>query len=494
MEADYLPRTRRSRACPSAQHGFRFSGREEAGGDNDNIRPSNFIRPPSSHIVAAIAMASSLIMRPALGRRIASVAIRRPRASLFQCPQPARFVATHARGSQNPLGNVKAAYDPAPKPYAVTVLHDAIQVRSSTTTQGTPIPAIWLRDYCRCSECVHPETKQRLVDTWAIPADISVTECSEVGDEVHVLFSDGHRGRFTKHFLVQQASHKDAPTRIWGAFRPTLWGSSIKSSPPEIDYETVMHSDEGVGKWLALIREYGFAYVDGCPPTPEATQKLLERISFIRHTHYGGFWDFTSDLASKDTAYTSMALEAHTDNTYFSDPAGLQMFHLLSHTDGDGGASLLVDGFKVAMELKEKEPEAYLHLSKISFCGHASGNDGIVVTPHRFFPVLHHIAAGRRLIQIRWNDSDRGSFQGRLSLTQQWYDAAREWNKLLKSAENEYWEQLKPGRPLIFDNWRVLHGRSAFTGKRRLCGGYINNDDYMSRYRTLNLPDGGNVI
>lgn len=25
---------------------------------------------------------------------------------------------------------------------------------------------------------------------------------------------------------------------------------------------------------------------------------------------------------------------------------------------------------------------------------------------------------------------------------------------------------------IVFDNWRVLHGRSAFTGTRRVCGGY----------------------
>jgi len=25
---------------------------------------------------------------------------------------------------------------------------------------------------------------------------------------------------------------------------------------------------------------------------------------------------------------------------------------------------------------------------------------------------------------------------------------------------------------LVFDNWRVLHGRSAFTGHRRMCGAY----------------------
>lgn len=27
--------------------------------------------------------------------------------------------------------------------------------------------------------------------------------------------------------------------------------------------------------------------MDGVPVTPEATQKLIERIAFIRHTHYG---------------------------------------------------------------------------------------------------------------------------------------------------------------------------------------------------------------
>jgi hypothetical protein len=33
----------------------------------------------------------------------------------------------------------------------------------------------------------------------------------------------------------------------------------------------------------------------------------------------------------------------------------------------------------------------------------------------------------------------------------------------------------------VFDNHRVLHGRSAFTGTRRLCGAYVSGDDYRSR-------------
>lgn len=37
--------------------------------------------------------------------------------------------------------------------------------------------------------------------------------------------------------------------------------------------------------------------MDGTPATPEATEEMMQRIAFIRITHYGGFYDFTADLA-----------------------------------------------------------------------------------------------------------------------------------------------------------------------------------------------------
>jgi trimethyllysine dioxygenase len=233
-----------------------------------------------------------------------------------------------------------------------------------------------------------------------------------------------------------------------------------------------------------IQRKYGFCYVDKTPfSDPSATEALLRRIAFIRETHYGGFYDFTADLASQDTAYTNIALEAHTDNTYFSDPAGLQAFHLLSHTGGSGGASLLVDGFKVADELLQLDKEAYKILSTVNVHAHASGNEGISIQPYRGFPVLEHDPATGDLLRVRWNSSDRASIELPIDEVEVWYDAARKFDQLLKKKENEYWEQLTPGRVLIFDNWRVLHGRSAFTGKRRICGAYINRDDWMSKFK-----------
>ncbi|KAI4187253.1 MAG: hypothetical protein L6R41_002927 [Letrouitia leprolyta] len=193
---------------------------------------------------------------------------------------------------------------------------------------------------------------------------------------------------------------------------------------------------------------------------------------------YRGFWHFTSDLASKDSAYTSLALGAHTDTTYFSDPAGLQTFHLLSHTDGDGGSSLLVDGFRAAEILRRESPAEYETLCRVKIRGHASGNEKVKFLTDLAHPVLVATAEadepGKPAVrQVRWNNDDRAAMVARdPDEIARWYSAAKKWVEILRRRESEYWEQLRPGRPLIFDNWRVLHGRSAFTGRREICGGY----------------------
>jgi trimethyllysine dioxygenase len=163
------------------------------------------------------------------------------------------------------------------------------------------------------------------------------------------------------------------------------------------------------------------------------------------------------------------------------------MFHLLSHTDGSGGESLLVDGFAAARILQKEAPGSYDVLSHKKIRSHASGNEGISIQSFTGYPVLNQDSDNGLLYQVRWNSSDRATMDND-ELLEQWYEAARKWCAILRRPEAEYWEQLQPGRPLsmyypntyqsvinkfqVFDNWRVLHGRSAFTGKRRICGGY----------------------
>ncbi|KAF1959845.1 Trimethyllysine dioxygenase [Byssothecium circinans] len=343
------------------------------------------------------------------------------------------------------------------------------------------IPNIWLRDNCQCSTCVHVDTKQRLLDTFSIPQDISIASGSETKDQIHIEWSDGHKSQYSKEFLQLAADNLEKRSVVRQALVDQhFWDSSIAGKPPSVSLKS---NHDTTNALLRKIRKYGFCLVTDTPATPEATEQLLRSISFIRETHYGGFYDFTADLASKDTAYTNIALEAHTDTTYFSDPAGLQAFHLLEHSQGEGGESLLVDGFKVARDLLEQDREAYEILATTNVHSHASGNDGISIQPYRGFPVFQHDIATGNLLQVRWNSSDRAAIELPIPEVGKWYDAARKWDALLKKKENEYWEQLKPGTIVIFDNWRVLHGRSAFTGKRRICGGYINRDDWISKFK-----------
>lgn len=87
---------------------------------------------------------------------------------------------------------------------------------------------------------------------------------------------------------------------------------------------------------------------------------------------------------------------------------------------------------------------------------------------------------------MRFNNDDR-SVLNHLSHSQQtkFYDALLKWDRLLRLPKNELWVQNRPGKAVIINNWRVLHGRAAFTGNRRLCGAYINYDDYKSRVKCV---------
>ncbi|KDN48556.1 hypothetical protein RSAG8_02543, partial [Rhizoctonia solani AG-8 WAC10335] len=178
---------------------------------------------------------------------------------------------------------------------------------------------IWLRDHCRCADCLHPVTKQRLVNTFEIPPDVQPVrvESRSAGLEVIWTESPRHTSTFPWEWLSQ--SSYDPPMKhslTLNNSRKPLWGSSIQQYPPTVSYEEVMKDDVGVYRWLQKIDEFGFSFISGVPPNPEATEALTRRIAFIRDTKYGGFWDFTSDLKHGDTAYTNLALGAHTDTTY----------------------------------------------------------------------------------------------------------------------------------------------------------------------------------
>ncbi|KNE60445.1 trimethyllysine dioxygenase [Allomyces macrogynus ATCC 38327] len=387
-----------------------------------------------------------------------------------------------------------SARDAAAQPSARFLATAATGATTFTTVQvpmgkeSVTLHSIWLRDHCRCPACWHPVTKQRLVETQTIPKDLAATDVKQTDAQVQITWKDGHVSTFDKAWLKDHAYGKTAQFKdLEETYEPALWGSEIAQNPPSVPYDEVMDpSNAGLRKWLENIAIHGFSFVKGVPASVEKSKELVARITFIRESHYGGYWDFTPNLEHGDTAYTSLALPAHTDTTYFTDPVGLQMFHLLEHR-GTGGESLLVDGFKVAAELRRLHPDAYVTLSTTKVAAHCAGDADTYIYPKpRYHALLNHDERGK-LVQIRYNNNDR-SVLNHLSFDQvaAYYDALQKWQAIAHERKDlEYWFPLGPGTVVIFDNWRVMHARAAFTGYRRLTGCYVNGDDWRSRLRTV---------
>ncbi len=248
-----------------------------------------------------------------------------------------------------------------------------------------------------------------------------------------------------------------------------------------------MATDAAVKAFLEHVASDGFCFVEGVPGTPEATKAVAARIAYTRETIFGGYWDFTANLEHKDTAYTSLAIGPHTDGTYSLDAPGYQMFHCLA-AECTGGENVLIDGFRIAEILRREAPDDYRLLTEVAVPGqYIDEGRGIHLMARR---PLFRLDDSGRLVQLSYNNYDRAPFSLPAERKRAFYRALAKFNALCRDESLQHRRRLLPGSVLLFDNWRVLHARDAYTGYRRLAGVYLNKEDVDSRLRFLRARAG----
>jgi len=368
----------------------------------------------------------------------------------------------------------------------VVIRERNLELHWADRSGGTVLPLLWLRDYCQEPESQHPETKQRLVDTFRIPADLSVRSVTleDGGRTLRVHWAtENHVSRFDAQFLAGLRINPD----VLPVTRTTWDRDSMAAGAPAVAHEAFMRDDAVLKEYLEAIARYGFCFVEGVPGTPEATQAVARRITYIRETIFGGYWDFTANMEHKDTAYTSMAIGPHTDGTYSFDAPGYQMFHCLA-ADCTGGVNLLIDGFRIAQILQRDEPAAYRLLTEVAIPGQYLDYDrGVHLMARR--PLLRLDDSGQ-LVQVSYNNLDRAPFALEPERQVAFYRALASFDRLCNDPALQYRRRLLPGSVLLFDNWRVLHARESYVGYRRLAGVYLNKEDVESRLRYLRVKAG----
>jgi trimethyllysine dioxygenase len=359
-------------------------------------------------------------------------------------------------------------------------------------SDGRPSAALslfWLRDHCQSPQSHHPETKQRLLNTFAIPAEINARAVAleENGRILRIDWSsEDHVSRFEASYL---ADLRQAPD-ILPVARKTWDRDSLANGAPSVPYDGFMQDDAVLKDYLEKVESYGFAFVEGVPGTPDATQAVAKRITYIRETIFGGYWDFTANMEHKDTAYTSMAIGPHTDGTYAFDAPGYQMFHCLA-ADCTGGENVLIDAFKIAELMRRDHPADFKLLTEVAIPGQYLDHDrGIHLMARR---PLFRLNDQGDLVQVSYNNHDRAPFTLSPDQQQAFYKALALFAKYCADETLQYRRRLLPGSVLLFDNWRVLHARDAYTGYRRLSGVYLNKEDVESRLRVLRIKAGERV-
>lgn len=336
----------------------------------------------------------------------------------------------------------------------------------------------WLYDHSEDPSRYNTESRQRKINTFKIDKDIAGTniELSD-GDQVVISWNDGSApGLYSVGLLASAVGIGTDQTK------QQLWlAGSLPDQIPTVEFEQVISTDDGLREWLDAVATFGFGTVQNMPPDESSAERLARRIGYPRETIFGGVWKLSSELEDhSDTAYSQTFLEPHSDGTYSHDAPGLQMFCCIERT-GTGGESTLVDGFAVAEQLRRQDPKAFATLTTTIVPGHYI-EAGVHLRAER--PAIRLDQHGN-VAQISFNNYDRAPMKLPNAEMTEFYRAYGELHKRVNDRDNWLKIRLNSGDALLFDNWRLLHGRMEYTGKRLFIGCYHNREDFESRRRIL---------
>ncbi|XP_063380332.1 trimethyllysine dioxygenase, mitochondrial [Cydia fagiglandana] len=340
----------------------------------------------------------------------------------------------------------------------------------------------WLRDHCRCATCYHADTYQRAQHILDIP-EAKIADVAFAETQLVVTWNDNHRSTYEADFLVQfnYETYKEGQR-----LKPVLWhGGSVAEKIARVQADKFLKTKEAAEEVFQSLLDYGVALIEGVDPNLEATEQVCKALGGVQHTIFGGMWEFTTKADHADTAYTNLPLAVHNDSTYFTESTGLQILHCIEHSGGVGGETVLVDGFYGATRLQAEFPEDFDFLTEFEL------EAEYIEEGHHHkcaAPVIRIDKRTKDIKQIRFNVYDRApmAFEDGEEC-RAYYRALRRLAKYYQDAGNQWQFKLKPGVVMVMDNFRVLHGRTGFSGKRVLCGSYVARSDWLDRARALRL-------
>jgi gamma-butyrobetaine dioxygenase len=378
---------------------------------------------------------------------------------------------------------------------------------------GAPvsITKLWLRDACQCHLCVSESSGQKRFATCDVPSDLKVGSLKVLEDgSLEVSWAnDMAPGRSSEHVstyslsLLHTAVSGRAPYPYVLPARE-IWDAGYfdkESRLREISYAFWMEDGPLFAEAFRNLSLWGLVVIRGVPQTADAVERVASRLGHLQGTLYGSTWDVVSKPQAENVAYTNEFLCLHQDLMYLREPPRIQVLHCLEN-GCLGGDSLFSDGIRAAHELRIRHPHAYQALTEVPVDFHyAKGghywhkSHVAIIKPSGSLPTSSPYF-------VRWSPPFQAPFWtavrvGNLEspfgvraghLVEDWQEAAKLFNKTAQDPANMVQFRLQPGDCVVFDNWRVLHGRRAFdtaSGSRHLRGAYVEDEAIASTLMRL---------
>ncbi len=341
-------------------------------------------------------------------------------------------------------------------------------------------PAIWLRNACSCTVCGSTESGVRHFKLTDIPENPRISAARLYNDAmIAVSWDGGHESTFDSLWLRAHCLSEEERTHRLA--KPVVWGKGLGNSLPYMDYPIVAADEEQHLAFLETLRDFGFVILRDVPAEREKTEEVASLVGKLRMTNYGIF-ELEARPGPEIAGDMAFPLNLHTDEPYRVDPPAITLFHILAQSD-HGGDSTLMDGLLLAETFRKREPEAFEILCTIPARFNRTLKEG------RAFEIQAPIISRNRdgmVTGVRILDRGMAPVDVRLDQVQPFYSALRKLLTMIYAGEEMITVKLLPGEMLVFNNQRLLHGRTGFDpskSRRHVRSCNVDLDEFHSRMR-----------
>ena len=350
---------------------------------------------------------------------------------------------------------------------------------SNGQDKSAELHPLWIRERVSGPFDIDVISRQRLYEHAELPANLKVTEVKPCqADTIEVSFSDGYRSQIKLGALSQEIGWSQSPETLP---KPESWNAELNKRP-EFDWDD-LDNPESMKDMLVCYFTLGYCVMQNTPTDRDSLKALARRFGYLRETNFGEIFNVETKPNPSDIAYTNAALAAHTDNPYRDPVPGVQFLHCLRN-EVSGGLSTLVDGIAIAKKLYDESPDQAKTLEEVIVRFRYEGPSAILehhgpLIERDHEGIIRHIRLSSRLDYVPALNYET------LSL---FYAGRSRLHEMSNSNEFQISFPFQPGTLLMMDNYRLLHGRTAFNGKqghRHLQGCYIDQDGPSSLYRML---------